>query len=58
MCHVNVNNKAHCDICQSWVHHVDYKYLQGPNDPWYSLSSCSKIFPFGTLTSKDFISFP
>ena len=29
-----------CDICQSWVHmkcnklnHIDYKYLQGSNDP-------------------------
>ena len=66
ICHVNVSNKdsvAQCDICQSYVHmkcnklnHIDYKYLQGSNDPWYCLSCCSNIFPFGTLTNKDFIS--
>ena len=64
--HVNVSNKdsaAQCDICQSWVHvncnklnHIDCKYLQGSNDPWYCLSCSSKFFPFGTLTNKDFIS--
>ena len=58
ICHVNGNNKdpaAQCDICQSWVHvkcnklnHIDYKYLQGPNEPWYCLSCCSKIFHFET----------
>ena len=63
ICHVNVSNKdsaAQCHICQSWVHmtcnklnHIDYKYLRGSNDPWYCLSCCSKIFPFGTLTNKD-----
>ena len=63
--HVNVNNRdsaAQCDICQSWAHincnklnHIDYKYLEGSNEPWYCLSCCSKIFPFGTLTNKDFI---
>ena len=64
ICHLNVTNKdsaAQCDICQSWVHiicnklnHIDYKYLQDSNDPWYYLSCCSNIFPFGTLTNKDF----
>ena len=64
-CHVNVNNKdsaVQCDICQSLVHvkcnklnHIDYKYLRGSNEPWYCVSCCSKIFPFGTLTNKDFI---
>ena len=64
VCHVNVNNKdsaAQFDICQSWVHikcnklnHIDYKYLQGSYEPWYCLSRCSEIFPFGTLTNKDF----
>ena len=64
ICHININNKnsaAQCDICQSWVHvkcnkfkHVDYKYLQGSNKPWYCLSCCSKIFPFGTLANKEF----
>ena len=66
ICHVNVKNKdsaAPWDICQSWFHvmcnklnHIDHKYLQGSNDPWYCLSCCSKIFPFGTLKNKDFIS--
>ena len=64
ICHVNINNKdsaAQCDICQSWAHikcnklnHIDYKYLQGSYEPWYCLSCCSEIFPFGTLTNKDF----
>ena len=66
ICHVNVNNKdsaAQHDICQSWVHmkynklnHIDYKYIQGSNDPWYCHSCCSNIFPFGTQTNKEFIS--
>ena len=66
ICQVNVNNKdaaARCDICQSWVHmksnrlnHIDYKYLPGSNDPCYCLSCCSKIFPFGPQTNKDFSS--
>ena len=65
ICHIIVNNKdsaAQCDIYQSWVHikcnklnHIDYKYLKGSSEPWYCLSCCSKIFPFGTLTNKDFI---
>ena len=65
ICHLNVNNKdsaVQCGICQSWVHvkcnklnHIDYKYLQGSNEPWYCLYCCSKIFPLGTLTNKDFI---
>ena len=65
ICHVNVNNKdsaAQCDICQSWFHmkcnklnHIDYKCHQGSNEPWYCLSCCSNIFPFGTLTNKDSI---
>ena len=48
ICHVDVNNKdsaAQCDICQSWVDikcnkldHIDNKYLQGSNEPWYCLS--------------------
>ena len=67
ICHVNVNNKkesaAQCDICQSWVHmkcnklnQIDYKYLQDSNDPWYCLSCCRNIFPFGTQTNTAFIS--
>ena len=37
------------------VNQIDYKYLQGSNVPWYGLSCCSKIFPFGSLTNKEFI---
>ena len=65
ICHVNVNNKdslVQFDICQSWVHIkcnklnlIDYKYLQGSNEPWYCLSCCRKVFPFGTLANKNFI---
>ena len=36
--------------------HIDYKYLQGSNEPWDCLSCCSKIFPFGKQTNEDFIS--
>ena len=50
-----------CDICQFWVHLrcnklnlVQYKYLQGSTDPWFCLSCCSVILPFGNLTDKDF----
>ena len=63
---IKVNNKdsaAQRYICQSWIHvkcnklnHIDYKHLQGSYDPWYCLSCCSNIFPFGTKTNKDFIS--
>ena len=66
ICYVNVNNKdyaAQCNICQSWVYikcnklnHIDYKYLQGSIGPWYCLSCCNNILPFGTQTNKDFIS--
>ena len=48
-------------ICQFWVHQrcnkhnlADYKYLQGSTDPWFCLSCCSVILPFGNLTDKDF----
>ena len=64
--HVNLNNKdsaAECYICQIWVHmkcntlnHIDYKHLQGSNDPWYCFSCCNERFPFGILTNKYFIS--
>ena len=33
---------------------VDYKYLEGSTDPWFCLSCCSVILPFGNLTDKDF----
>ena len=57
ICHVSVNNKdsaVQCVIKCNKLNHINYKYLQGSNEPWYCLSCCSKIFPFGTLTNKDF----
>ena len=59
--HLNVNNKdsaAQCDICDicNKLNHIDCKYLQGSNEPWYCISCCSRMFPFGTLTKKNFIS--
>ena len=51
-----------CDICQALIHlkcklnHINNKYLQGSNDPWFCLYCCSSIFPFGFLTNKDFLS--
>ena len=66
ICNININNKdraVQCDICQFWIHikcnklnHIDYKYLQGSNDPWYCISCCDEILPFGTLTNKNFLS--
>ena len=63
ICNININNKdraVQCDICQFWIHikcnklnHIDYKYLQGSNDPWYCISCCDEILPFGTLTNKN-----
>ena len=33
---------------------ADNKCLQGSTDPWFCLSCCSVILPFGNLTDKDF----
>ena len=38
------------------LNHIDYKYLQGSNDPWFCISYCNEIFPFGTLGNKNFLS--
>ena len=66
ICNTNIKNTdiaAQCDICQFWIHmkcnnlnHIDYKYLQGSNDPWFCISYCNEIFPFGTLGNKNFLS--
>ena len=65
ICKINNKNKdsaVQCGICQFWIHikcnkldHIDYKYIQGSNDPWYCISCCDKI-PFGTLTNNNFLS--
>ena len=37
------------------LNNVDYKYLQRSNDPSFSISCYTEIFPFGTLTNKNFL---
>ena len=66
ICDKNINDKDHaiqCDICNFWVHikcnnlnYIDYKYLQGNNDPWYCITCSSSIFPFNCLNNKKFAS--
>ena len=52
------------DLCQTWIHikcnhlsYIDYKYLQGCNEPWYCLSCATMLFPFGNLNNQKFIGF-
>ena len=66
ICNININKKdsaVQCEICQFWIHikskrlnHIDFKYLQVSNDPWYCISCRDKIFSFGTLINKNFLS--
>ena len=66
ICEKSVTDKddaIQCHTCQAWIHlkcnklnYIDYKYLQGSNDPWFCLYCCSSIFRFGFLTNKDFLS--
>ena len=66
ICNTNIkytDSAAQCDICQFCIHmkrnnlnHIDYKFLQGSNDPWFCISCCNEIFPFGTLANKNFLS--
>ena len=58
ICSTNIkdtDSAAQGDIYQCWIHmkcnnlnHINYKYLQGSNDPWFCISCCNEIFPFGT----------
>ena len=36
---------------------MDYKYLQGGNEPWYCLSCSNKLFPIGNLNNENFLNF-
>ena len=52
------------DLCQTWVHikcfhlnYIDYKYLQGCNEPCYYLSCTTMLFPFGNLNNQKFLGF-
>ena len=49
------------DNWNSWVrikcnilNFIDYQYLNGNDDPWFSLKCNSELFPFGTLNNKTF----
>ena len=62
ICNINIkdtDSAAQCDIYQFWIHvkcnslnHIDAKYLQGSSAPWFCISCCNEIFPFGILTNK------
>ena len=70
LCPQNVSDNDNvilCDLCQTWVHikcnhpnYIDYKYLQGSNEPWYFLSCTAMLFPsvffsyYFLLTKKNF----
>ena len=36
---------------------MDYKYLEGCNEPWYCLSCSNTLFPFGNLNNQNFLNF-
>ena len=67
LCPKNVtdnDNAILCDLCQTRVHikcnrlnYMDYKYLQGCNEPWYCLSCSNTLFPFGNLNNQNFLNF-
>ena len=67
LCPKNVtdnDNAILCDLCQTWIHikcnhlnYMDYKYLQGCNEPWYCLSCSNTLFPFGNLNNQNFLNF-
>ena len=62
ICNISIkdeDNAVRCDICQFWIHikcnklnYIDYEYLHGSNDLWYSIKCCEKAFPLETLTNK------
>ena len=67
LCPKNVtdnDNAILCNLCQTWVHikcnhlnYMDYKYLQGCNEPWYCLSCSNTLFPFGNLNNRNSLNF-
>ena len=67
LCPKNVSdndNAILCGLCQTWVHikcnhlnYIDYKYLQGCNEPWYCLSCTTMHFLFGNLNNQKFLGF-
>ena len=66
LCPKNIsdNNSILCDLFQTWVHikcnhlnYIDYKHLQGCNEPWYFLSCTTMLFLFGNLNNQIFLGF-
>ena len=67
LCPKNVtdnDNAILCNLCQTWVHiksnhlnYMDYRYVQGCNEPWYCLSCSNTLFPFGNLNNQNFLNF-
>ena len=41
----------------NYLNYMDYKYLQGCNEAWYSLSCINTAFPFGNLNKQNFLNF-
>ena len=39
------------------LNYIDYKYLQGCNEPWYCLSCTTMLFPFDNLNNQKFLGF-
>ena len=67
LCSKNVSyndNAILRDLCQTLVHikyihpyYIDYKYLQGCNEPCHCLSCTAMFFPFGNLNNQKFLVF-
>ena len=67
LCPKNVSDNDNAvlnDLCQIWVHikynylnYIDYKYLQGFNEPWYCFSCTTMLFPFGKLNNQKILGF-
>ena len=65
-CNINITSKdraVQCDIFQFGIdikcfklNHINYKFLQVSNDPWYCISCSDEMLVFGTLTNKNFLS--
>ena len=62
ICNISIKDEdsaVRYDICQLWIrikcnklNYIDYEYLHGSNDLWYSITCCGKAFPLETLTNK------
>ena len=61
ICNTNIkgtDSATQCDICihmECDLIHIDYKYLQGTNNPSFCTSCCNEIFPFGTANKIFFL---